>query len=92
MIGLRRQIKRHWYYVSMIYWVLSPAAASREKSLKELNRMLEEDAENILKFMAANGLVANPSKTAFLLIKIHKVSPCKLRHEFTIIYLKKSLH
>ena len=30
---------------------------------------MEEDAESILKFMAANGLVANPNKIAFLLLK-----------------------
>ena len=34
--------------------------------------MMEEDAENILSFMAANGLVANPSKTAFLLLNVKK--------------------
>ena len=30
--------------------------------------MLEEDALNILQFMASNGLVANPKKTAFMLL------------------------
>ena len=29
---------------------------------------LEEDAANILPFMASNGLVANPSKTEFMLL------------------------
>ena len=33
--------------------------------------MLEEDAYNVLKFMASNGLVANPGKTAFMLLN-HK--------------------
>ena len=31
-------------------------------------RNLEEDATNILQFMASNGLVANPSKTEYMLI------------------------
>ena len=30
--------------------------------------MLEEDALNVLRFMASNGLVANPSKTALLFL------------------------
>ena len=29
---------------------------------------LEEDAGNILQFMASNGLVANPSKTEFMIL------------------------
>ena len=28
--------------------------------------MLEEDALNVLKFMASNGLIANPAKTALI--------------------------
>ena len=30
--------------------------------------MLEEDALNVLKFMASNGLIANPAKTALLFL------------------------
>ena len=33
--------------------------------------MLEEDALNVLRFMASNGLVANPKKTAFIVLN-HK--------------------
>ena len=29
---------------------------------------MEEDANQVLKFMASNGLVANPNKTSFLLL------------------------
>ena len=32
--------------------------------LSKVKQMLEEDALNVLKFMASNQLVANPSKTA----------------------------
>ena len=31
-------------------------------------RMMEEDAEQVLKYMASNGLVANAKKTSFLLL------------------------
>ena len=34
--------------------------------------MLEEDALNVLKFMASNGLVANPAKTALLFLNLKK--------------------
>ena len=40
--------------------------------------MLEEDANNLLNFMAANGLVANPSKTAFILLNAKKESQNKI--------------
>ena len=33
--------------------------------------MLEEDAKNVLQYMASNGLVANPTKTAFMILN-HK--------------------
>ncbi len=32
------------------------------------NKQLEEDAKSILEFMASNGLVANPSKTVFIML------------------------
>ena len=38
------------------------------KSLSEIISKLEEDATMVLKFMASNGLVANASKTTFLII------------------------
>ena len=37
-------------------------------SIAEIIPKLEEDGENVLKYMASNGLVANPSKTALLFI------------------------
>ena len=39
-----------------------------DKQLKKVIRKLEEDATNVLKFMASNGLVANPSKTTLLVL------------------------
>ena len=37
-------------------------------SIAEIIPKLEEDGENVLKYMASNGLVANPSKTALLFL------------------------
>ena len=37
-------------------------------STTEIIPKLEEDGENVLKYMASNGLVANPSKTALLFL------------------------
>ena len=38
------------------------------KLLEKIIVMLEEDAKNVLQFMASNGLVANPKKTAFVVL------------------------
>ena len=39
------------------------------KTIEEVLQKLEEDAGLILKFMASNGLVANPKKTTFMVLK-----------------------
>ena len=36
----------------------------------EIREMLEEDAKNVLIFMASNGLVANAAKTALIFMNI----------------------
>ena len=38
------------------------------KSTEEVIEKLEEDAIQVLKFMASNGLVANPSKTTLMFL------------------------
>ena len=38
------------------------------KTLEEVKLKLEEDARNVLQFMASNGLKANPSKTTLMLL------------------------
>ena len=38
------------------------------KLLETVLQRLEEDAENVLKFMASNGLVANPTKTTLMIL------------------------
>ncbi len=42
------------------------------KSQEEVMVKLEEDSKNILQFMASNGLVANESKTVFMMINSKK--------------------
>ena len=42
------------------------------KDLEEIIRKMEVDAINILKFMASNGLVANPKKTTMLFLNLAK--------------------
>ena len=41
------------------------------KTIEEVISKLEEDAELVLRFMASNGLVANPTKTTFMVLN-HK--------------------
>ena len=36
--------------------------------MSKVIQMVEVDAKNVLMFMAINGLVANPSKTAFMVL------------------------
>ena len=38
------------------------------RDLKRVLENLQEDAKNILQFMASNGIVAYPSKTKFMLL------------------------
>ena len=39
-----------------------------DKDLEVVLIKLEEDGQNVLKFMASNGLVANPKKTCFVIL------------------------
>ena len=38
--------------------------------LSKVKEMLEYDALRVLQFMASNGLVANPQKTAFMILNL----------------------
>ena len=42
--------------------------------LNEVKRSLEIDEVNILKFMASNGLVANPKKTSLMFLGTDKLA------------------
>ena len=43
-----------------------------DKELEEVKRKMEEDARNVLSYMASNGLIANPKKTAMLFLNNKK--------------------
>ena len=40
--------------------------------LEEIKRKMEEDGINVLRYMASNGLVANPQKTALIFLNLKK--------------------
>ena len=42
--------------------------------------MLEEDANNVLKFMASNWLVANPSKTTLMFLNLKQEEMEEVKH------------
>ena len=50
-----------------------------EKTLEEVKQKLEVDAEMVLKFMASNGLVANPSKTTLMILNSKEKIPTEIR-------------
>ncbi len=47
-------------------------SSCKGKDEQVVMKKLEEDATNILQFMASNGLVANPTKTVFMMLKNKK--------------------
>ena len=49
------------------------------KSEQEVKEKLEEDAEEILKYMASNGLVANPTKTTLLMMNQNTEERIKIK-------------
>ena len=55
-------------FVSAITYADDTSTSVSGKLLKDVIRMLEEDAKNVLKFMASNGLVANASKTTLMFL------------------------
>ena len=56
---------------------------NKSESTEEIKRRLEEDAENVLAFMASNGLIANQSKTEFLLLN-EKTNPTEKLTELKV--------
>ena len=62
-----------WLKYAMITAYAGDTSSSvSHKLLSKVKSMLEEDAFIVLKFMATNGLVANASKTVFLLLNLKK--------------------
>ena len=56
--------------------------------MQETINLMEIDAENVLRFMASNGLVANSSKTSFLLLN-SKCSDYELKVKIGSDYVKR---
>ena len=63
-----------------------------EKDLELVLRKLEEDAENVLNFMASNGLVANPKKTSFVILnqKVRKNEAISIKIGNDVVFQEKS--
>ena len=58
-----------WTKNSTIFSYADDTSSSTQgKNVAEVVSKLEEDGEEILKFMASNGLVANPKKTTLLIM------------------------
>ena len=55
----------------------------KHKDVSLIQKKLEEDANNVLSFMASNGLIANESKTEFLLLN-EKSNPNPTLTEITV--------
>ena len=49
------------------------------KTLTEIINKLEEDAIQVLKYMASNGLVANATKTALLFLNVKQDLPIEIK-------------
>ena len=57
-----------WITHSSIYTYADDTSSSCQDSLEQVViKQLEKDAQSILEFMASDGLVANPSKTVFMM-------------------------
>ena len=62
-----------WVKESCIFNYADDTESScKDKDEQVVMRKLEEDATNILEFMASNGLVANPTKTVFMMLNDKK--------------------
>ena len=69
------------YVADLEDWLVHSKASTNtddtETNVKDLDiftviRKLEEDAQNVLAFMASNGLVANPKKTSLIFLNVKK--------------------
>ena len=69
-----------WIKHSSIYTYADDTSSSyQDQTETDVIKKLEEDAAEILKFMASNGLAANSSKTVFMMLNSKKTgnSPWK---------------
>ena len=69
-----------WTKKSTIFsYVDDTSSSCSGKSEQEVKEKLEEDAEEILKYMASNGLVANPTKTTLLMMNQNTEERIKIK-------------
>ena len=61
-------------FASAITYADDTSTSVSHADLNEVKRRLEIDAVNILKFMASNGLVANPKKTSLMFLGTNKLA------------------
>ena len=73
-------------HVSATTYADDTSTSVSHKLLSKVIKMLEEDADNVLRFMASNGLVANASKTALMFLNLKtnsynepQVTPIKIK-------------
>ena len=57
-------------YVHVTTYADDTCTSVSHRLLSKVKMMLEEDAKNVLRFMASNGLVANASKTALIFLNL----------------------
>ena len=59
-------------HLTLLNFADDTSTSHSEKNTNPVITNLEEDTRGVLKFMASNGLVANPSKIDFMLISKRK--------------------
>ena len=55
-------------YSSAFAYADDSSTSISDNDMEEIKLKLQEDAENVLDFMASNGLVANPNKTVYMIL------------------------
>jgi hypothetical protein len=69
-----------WLEFSKVFTYADDTSSSISgKNLQDIIRKMESDAVNVLKFMASNGLVANPKKTTLLFLNNGKIEELDLK-------------
>ena len=72
---LLSSLKKHSLIVT---YADDTSSSIRAKLLALLIKMLEEYAQNILEYMASNGLVTIPSKTGLILLNVKSEIPIEI--------------
>jgi hypothetical protein len=65
-------------YAKAITYADDTSTSLSSRCLARVIAKLETDAINVLKFMASNGLVANPKKTVFMLLILKNQSNTRI--------------